>query len=124
MQRNTKQRNLIMEVMKGEGRPLKCQEILEACKITHPKTGIATIYRAVKDFLAAGLIAEVTLPGDSQRYTARISGHFHYFLCRLCDKAFNVEGCPGHLNIKPPKSFKTEMHEVFFKGVCDNCVEN
>lgn len=121
MQRKTKQRNLILEVLRLEDRPLKCQEILEVCKQTNPKTGLATIYRAVKEFLAAGLVAEVTLPGDSQRYTAKISGHFHYFLCRLCDKAFNVEGCPGTLNIAPPKSFKTEIHEVFFKGICDNC---
>ncbi len=64
-----------------------------------------TIHRAAKDFLAAGLIAEVNLPRESQRYTARISRHFHYFLCRLCDKAFDVEGCPGTLKLRCMKYF-------------------
>ena len=121
MQRKTKQRTLIMDAIKKEGRPLKCQEILEVCQKDHPKTGIATVYRAVKDFLADGLVSEITLPGDGQRYTAKIGGHFHYFLCRLCDKAFNVEGCTGSLNFSPPKNFKTEAHEVFFRGVCESC---
>ena len=121
MQRKTKQRTLIMEIMKSEDRPMKCQEILDACQAVNPKTGLATVYRAVKDFLADGLVSEVTMPGDSQRYTTKITGHLHYFLCRLCDKAFNVEGCPGTLNISPPPQFKTEVHEVFFKGVCESC---
>ena len=65
MQRKTKQRTLIMDIMKSEDRPMKCQEILDACQAVNPKTGLATVYRAVKDFLADGLVSEVTMPGDS-----------------------------------------------------------
>ena len=123
MQRNTKQRSLILDVMKLEDRPLNCQEIFDASRSVLPKIGLATIYRAVKDFLDSGLVAEVNLPGDSQRYTTKVEGHFHYFLCRLCDRAFNIDGCPGNLNFQPPKNFRTEVHEVIFKGVCGGCDE-
>ena len=119
--RNTRQRGAILEVLELEDRPLSPQEILQKAKNKIPKLGIATVYRTIKDFLHAGKLNEIVLPGESQRYEIKTDHHHHHFWCRICDRAFVIKGCPGTLNFHPPKGFKTESHEVTFKGICSEC---
>ena len=122
MVRKTKQRDVIMEVLETATRPLSLQEILEMANEKAPKLGIATVYRAINDFLQNDKILKVELPGNTKRYQLKNDHHYHHFLCRFCNKVFKVEGCPGKLNFEPPKGFKTELHEVIFKGLCAQCV--
>ena len=124
MERKTKQRDAILFVIEGENRPLSHQEIFEKAKELVPNLGIATVYRAVKDYIDLGQIEQVTLPGDSPRFERAGKHHHHHFWCRLCNKLFDVEGCTGKLNIQPPKGFKSEFHEIFFKGLCPDCLES
>jgi len=123
MERKTKQREAILEVIETEDRPLSPQEILKYAQERVPNLGIATVYRTVKEFLDAGQIASIELPGDSQRYEIIGKHHHHHFWCRLCDRLFDVDGCSGKLNIHPPEGFKTELHEVVFRGLCAGCVD-
>lgn len=122
MERKTKQRGAIFNVLEDEGRPLSYQEIFDKAKRVVPNLGIATVYRAVKEYLEAEQIVAVELPGDAARYELKGKHHHHHFWCRLCDKLFEVETCPGKLNIHPPKGFKSEYHDVLFKGLCAGCV--
>ena len=122
MERKTKQRDAILDVLAEEGRPLSTQEILDRAQKKVPKLGIATVYRAVKEFVDSDQITVIALPGDpSQRYELKGKHHHHHFWCRICEKMFEMEGCPGKLNIKAPKGFKTETHEVIFRGLCASC---
>ncbi|NRA45847.1 MAG: transcriptional repressor [Oligoflexales bacterium] len=122
--RKTRQRGAILEVLEAEGRPLSTQEILKKAQNKIPNLGIATVYRTIKDFLDAGKVNEIELPGDSQRYEINHDHHHHHFWCRVCDRAFVINGCPGTLNFHPPEGFKTESHEVTFKGICAECYNN
>ncbi len=122
MERKTKQRNAILATLAAENRPLSTQEILENAQKKVPNLGIATVYRAVREFVDAGQITAINLPGDpSQRYEIKGKHHHHHFWCRACGKLFELEGCSGKLNIKTPKGFKTELHEVIFRGLCPKC---
>lgn len=122
MERKTKQRDAILEALAAEKRPLSAQEILERAQKSIPNLGIATVYRAVREFLESEQITPISLPGDSsQRYEITGKHHHHHFWCRVCERMFEVEGCPGKLNIKVPKGFKTEMHEITFRGLCADC---
>ncbi|MBP6217257.1 MAG: transcriptional repressor [Oligoflexales bacterium] len=123
MERKTKQRHAILNVLEEEGRPLSHQEIFDKAKELVPNLGIATVYRAVKDYLEVGELVPVTLPGDATRYERTGKHHHHHFWCRLCDKLFEVEGCPGTLNVQVPKGFKSEFHEIVFKGLCASCTD-
>ncbi|NRA45601.1 MAG: transcriptional repressor [Oligoflexales bacterium] len=121
MERKTKQRDTIFEVLRAENRPLSPQEILNYAQTKIPKLGIATVYRTIKEFLLAGEITEVKLFGSSPRYAIKSQEHQHHFWCRICDGLFNIGGCPGTLNFQPPQGFKTEFHEVIFRGLCSRC---
>ncbi len=121
MERKTKQRDAIIDVIKSEGRPLSHHEIYHKAVKIVPNLGIATVYRAVKDFMISGLLDQVTLPGDVTRFELAGKHHHHHFWCRLCDRLFEVEGCTGKIGISPPRGFRAEHHEIFFKGLCSTC---
>ena len=122
MKRKTKQRDCIFQALEEAGRPLSPQEILELSKIKISGIGIATVYRTIKEFLQTKKISEVLSAGSTVRYEVNAKDHHHHFWCRICDRVFKVEGCPGQLNFSPPKGFKAEIHEVMFRGICATCV--
>ena len=121
MRRKSKQRSVILDVLVKANRPLSIKEILEHAEKKSPQLGIATVYRAIKNYLQSEDVSQVELPGNIQRYEIKHQSHYHHFWCRVCDQVFRIEGCPGKLNFSPPKGFKAEMHDVTFKGVCVAC---
>ena len=70
-------------------------EIFDLARDKIPRLGIATIYRTLKSLKEEGAIREVDLPGQSSRWELANKDHHHHFLCRTCDKLFEIEGCPG-----------------------------
>jgi Fur family transcriptional regulator, ferric uptake regulator len=121
MERNTSQRRAIQRVMQDAGRPLSPEEILEGARAFAPGIGIATIYRALKEFTQEGWTNPVQLPGEPARYEIAGKAHHHYFYCRSCRKAFDVEKCPGDLKRLAPKGFVLENHELVLYGLCLSC---
>ncbi len=121
MERNTAQRRVIQQVLQDAGRPLSTEEVLVGAKSHLPSIGIATIYRAMREFAEEGWVTPVQLPGGVTRYEVAGKEHHHYFLCRGCDRTFDVDGCPGNLQRFTPSGFTLERHEVLLYGLCDAC---
>lgn len=125
MERSTRQRTAIRQVIVAAARPLTPQEILEGVRQTVTEAGIATIYRNIKLLLDEAEIQAVMLPGESPRYEAVHLGHahdhHHHFHCLPCDRVFDVEGCPGSMDQLAPKGFTVDRHELTLYGVCADC---
>lgn len=121
VERKTRQRDAIKEVMLHTVRPLGPQEILDAAAGSVPNLGIATVYRAIKELLAEGFLSKVEMPGEPARYERADLKHHHHFHCRSCGKVYDIAGCPGNLANAAPKGFKVESHELLLFGVCDRC---
>ena len=83
--------------------------------------GVATVYRNLKALQEEKLIAQVDLPGQPSRWEVP-EGHHHYFLCRVCDKLFEIRNCPEDLARLLPEGYTLEGHDIFLRGRCDNCV--
>ncbi|MCA9418695.1 MAG: transcriptional repressor, partial [Candidatus Omnitrophica bacterium] len=47
--------------------------------------------------------------------------HHHHFVCRVCGRVFDIEGCPGQIEAMTPKGFLVEDHEIFLYGRCEEC---
>ena len=120
MQRKTQQRTTIQDVLRDAARPLTVHEILERAGKRVPSLGIATVYRGVKTLLEAGDLVTVDIAGEPTRYEAAHLDHHHHFVCRVCKKVFDLEGC---VPVAPlvPKGFKLEEHEIVLHGVCTGC---
>lgn len=125
MERSTRQRTAIRQVIIAAARPLTPQEILEGVRESVAEAGIATIYRNIKLLLDEGEIQAVPLPGESARYEAAHQGHghdhHHHFHCVPCDRVFDVEGCPGSIDQLAPDGFTVDRHELTLYGVCADC---
>ncbi len=123
MERDTPQRRAIREALTRAGRPMSPAEVLDAGKALAAGLGIATVYRNLKLLTESGWLCPVDLPGETTRYEVSGKPHHHHFLCRECDRAFEVpEHCPGNHRFSAPSGSHVEAHEVVLYGVCATCM--
>ena len=122
MVRNTQQRKAIYQTLAGSGRPLSVSEIFELAKNRVKGLGIATVYRSLNALEHEGRIRQVDLPGQSSRW--ELPGrHHHHFLCRSCDKLFEIHACPVDIRNLVPKGYRLEEHDILLHGQCDICAD-
>ena len=121
MERNTRQRSAIREVIVLADRPLLPQEVLDAAQQHTPGLGIATVYRSLKALVEEGELQPVNLPGENPRYELVGHAHHHHFQCRKCLRVFDVHACPGDLSALAPAGFSVESHDLTLYGLCSDC---
>ncbi len=120
MRRETQQRNAIHKSFADAGRPLSVDELFKLAQNEFAGLGIATVYRNLKVLQKEGQINQVDLPGEPPRWEVPAS-HHHHFLCRGCDKLFEVHGCPEDIKKLLPKGYILEEHDILLRGWCDAC---
>ncbi len=120
MKRNTRQKEVIRDVFIAAKRPLRPQEIAASAQAIVPSLGIATVYRAVKEFVEAGNLVALNTPGGI-RYELSDIGHHHHFYCVSCDRMFDIEGCPCDFRKLVPRGFVMSEHELTISGTCRAC---
>lgn len=121
MPRITRQSLAIQQVLEAADRPLLPQEVLELAQLNVSQLGIATVYRNLKQLVDAKLLRVVTLPGENPRYEMANHPHHHHFLCRRCQKVFDIHGCPGALTHLLPAGFSIDDHDLTLYGLCADC---
>lgn len=121
MERSTRQRLAIREVILDAAQPLLAQEILDRAQSAVPEMGIATVYRNLKSMVDDGELRTVVLPGENPRYELADHPHHHHFQCLRCQRVFDVEDCPGDLRSLAPKGFVVEDHDLTLYGRCRDC---
>jgi Fur family ferric uptake transcriptional regulator len=120
---STRQRAVILGILRQAGQPLTAQEIHERASRDSVGVGLATVYRALKAFMAQGDIAQVEIPGTSPCYEPTDRGHHHHFICQHCRQVFDLQGCVGGLEGLAPQDFQVERHEIVLYGACASCAE-
>lgn len=122
-QRQTRQRDAILEVLQEAAGPLTVEEVLERGQVRVQRLGIATVYRTLKLLLDAGSIQAVTLPTGETRYETTTRGHHHHFQCLVCDVVFDFDACPVRILHEGtlPAGFVVEDHDVTLYGTCPDC---
>lgn len=120
-ERDTQQRRAIRSSIERAGRPMSPREVLDAALPLSPGLGIATVYRTLRGGVEAGWLTQVELPGEPPRYESTGKSHHHHFLCRSCDRVYEIDGCPEGLRGLTPPGFSLEAHEVVLYGRCAEC---
>ena len=123
MQRNTVQRQLIIDTLKKSKTHPGIDEIYTEIHLTHPSISKATVYRNLKQLAQNGVISQVSLPDGSQRYDADTSPH-HHFKCTNCGIVFDVDlKYSQSINdiVEKTHGVQVDEHEIVFKGVCRKC---
>src|ERR1700690_4262673 len=121
MERQTRQREAIRDVLRAAGRPMSPRELWLAARKEVRDLGQATVYRTIKTLVEGGKLTPVDIPGEPVRYELSGKAHHHHFHCTTCDRVFDMKGCVDKLARLAPKGFIVEAHEVILYGRCPVC---
>jgi Fur family ferric uptake transcriptional regulator len=121
VERNTKQKRAIREVLQGAGRPLSTEEVFQAAQREIDGLGLATVYRSIRSLLDGGWLAQVEVPGTGTLYELAGKGHHHHFSCTGCRRVYELDGCDSDVAVRLPKGFRASHHEITLYGVCASC---
>ena len=130
MERNTRQRQAVLDAIDHAGRALTPNEILELAQTSVATLNLSTIYRHLNALQGDARITKVMLPGQAPRFEANCAGesheeahHHHHFHCSSCDRVFALHACPGSMQDLAPKCFVVRAHEITLRGLCAECAE-
>ncbi len=121
MKRKTTQRKAIEQVFRQHDRPLVIEEILAYGRDMVASLNQATVYRNLKILVDDGWLKRLFHPSLGTLYERAGKGHHHHFLCRQCNRAFDLPGCAFKEDEGVPDGFVVEGHEIFLFGLCPSC---
>jgi len=123
VQRQTRQRDAILYVIREAAGPLSVPEIHQRAAKTLPSIGIATIYRTLKLLQESHQVNVVILPSGESRFETANRGHHEHFQCRGCLQVFDIPGCalPMPAGHTLPGGFVVQDHEITLYGLCPAC---
>jgi len=126
MQRNTVQRQIILDTFKKFNTHPTVDELYAEIQKSHPSISKTTIYRNLRQLAQGGQIGKVVLPDNADRYDKRTDQHYH-FLCKICGEFFDVDiDYPEGINEQVQGKYCVQVveHDIIFKGICQKCNSN
>ncbi len=123
--RNTKQKQLILSILKEADRPMSINEVYLQVAKELPKIAKSTIYRNIDALLGQNLIDKYHF-NDSEifyRIKADSHEHKHFIICDDCKKVFDLPSCPIHdiEHAIEEEGFVIKDHLIQITGTCKNC---
>ena len=118
---NTEQRGVILSVLKNADRPLTREEILERGRRQLARLGIATVNRAIREMTDNLEIVGVEYPGQPRRYELPVGKEHPHFICRTCDRVFDLPASMKLPPVKVPEGFVVTGGEIVYSGTCAEC---
>lgn len=119
---NTRQREVIESVLQDAGRPLTREEILSEGRKRLPRLGSATVDRAIRDMTANFQIIGVEFPGQPKRFELPASHEHPHFICRICNRVFDIPVKMQLPDVKAPSGFLVTGGEIIYSGTCRECL--
>ena len=125
LMRLTRQRTIIMEVLKGTTQHPTADWIYDRVREKCPNVSLGTIYRNLSLLKEKGLIIELKFGKNTARYDGNSEPHHHIF-CLECGKLDDIH-CKVHPNltksVEKDSGYKIVTHQLEFNGICPECLE-
>lgn len=124
--RYSKQRECILNVLKGTATHPTANYVFEKVREEIPNISLGTVYRNLSKLTEDGEIIKLVSDDTCERYDARVTPHYH-IVCRSC-------GAVGDIFIDYDKSLDRSAdkvyggcvrgHDIMFYGICEKCLRN
>lgn len=119
----TKQREVVLQVIRDAPEHLTANEVFGAAKELLPSISFATVYNSLRYLKDAGHIAEISFGNGASRFDRMTHRHDHA-ICTSCGKLVDIEmEIPGDILKRAAKQskFKPESLEFTLRGKCPGC---
>jgi Fur family ferric uptake transcriptional regulator len=122
--RMTRQRQTILDELKGSHSHPPADEIYESVRRHLPHISLGTVYRNLEILCEHGLVQKLEHAGFQRRYDARLENHYHV-RCVKCGNIKDIEAATL-ADIEDKIGEKTDYvllgHHIEFVGLCPGCV--
>lgn len=119
--RNTKQKNLILDIVNKSHNHPTANEIYKECLQTIPNISLGTVYRNLNKLVKLGYVQKIEVINNIVRFDKPTS-HDH-FICINCSKIIDLK----RSNITYGKTIdgnKIIDCKVRYEGICCDCLKN
>ena len=117
----TKQGGAIREVLSEANRPLTRDEILAGGRKKIARLGQATVDRHIREMTENFELVGLDYPGQPRCYELPSGGEHPHFVCRGCNKVFDLPVAMEIPKISVPEGFRITGGEVVYSGYCPEC---
>lgn len=115
--RNTKQKDLILNIVQNSYEHLDAYEIYEEAKKTINNISLGTVYRVLKTLEDTNKIKKFKV-NEMYRYDGFTKKH-HHFICNKCNKIIDIDDTFDlKFNLK---NLEVNDYEIIFTGLCEEC---
>ena len=116
----TKQKALLLSILKKTGRHMTASELLCAAREVMPRIARGTVYRNLALLSETGEIGRVALDGHADRFEARTKKHDH-MVCEICGclRDFLIPGIPDAVTYETGE--RVTRYTLFVYHVCAAC---
>src|SRR5439155_17966290 len=119
----TRQRTVVLDVVRGREHHPTAAEIFEAARKKMPGISLATVYNSLRYLKAAGLVREICFDNGASRYDRETDRHDHA-ICSACGKLVDLD-LPGTVDLirsaARSSRFKPDSVHLTLVGVFSQC---
>jgi len=123
----TPQRVAILEYLLNTHTHPTAEAIFSSLTKLYPSMSLATVYKTLDTLKNEGIVNEINIGEDSNRYDVNMSDHAH-FKCSVCSAVTDLEmpEALAQLSSHVLNSYDVSLtsKRVFFYGECSCCVEH
>lgn len=120
---NTKQKDIILNIIKEQNREFTIKDIYDLVK---DNTGLTTIYRLVDKLVGEGRLKQFIKDNTTYyQYLEECDHSNHFYLkCDKCGSIIHIDcDCISDLSkhILEEHNFKSNNENIIINGLCSNC---
>ncbi len=122
--RMTRQRKIILEILKNTKIHPTADWIYDQVRQELPNISLGTVYRNLKVLKEMGEIRELDYGSTYSRFDGKPENHYH-FVCNSCDKVIDIDLPVDYSleeKVQEQNGFKIEEHRLEFYGSCNDCL--
>lgn len=122
-QRQTRQRQLILETLHGLKTHPTADEVYHLVRQQMPNVSLGTVYRNLERLSADGLVRKIHGEGGSRRFDGDMSPH-HHARCRSCGRLVDLPArlpLPELGDLPGLEGFQVQGFRLELVGLCPRC---
>jgi Fur family transcriptional regulator, peroxide stress response regulator len=121
--RKTKQKEAIINVLRGTTSHPSADWVYEQVRKEIPNISLGTVYRNLRSLKESGQILELISTSEMSRFDGNTELHYH-FRCDCCGKIFDIEDPVDtaiEKKVARKTGFKVGHHNLELGGLCLDC---